>query len=486
MKLYYYMEEDEVIEMNKVKHKPSFTKEKDNYSLKILLLLNLSILMIFFFFIYGKGKHRFYSNLKFIDSLPRLSNKGDYIPKLSEIFSSKELFISDTKISLDYINYIRPIDKKKEESFLKKLYTDLTPSISFTKNRKNQINIYKYYNICNEEKLLTNELIKYNNSPLISVLLPSFNKRDSLLKSIRSIQNQSLKNIEIIIINDGSTDNSTIVMNYLLKTDPRIRVFHHLKNLGAWRSRLDAFLYSNAPYVIHFDTGDFYSDNFVLEDAYYLIRKYNLDSLRFSFKLSRLQENIDYKCRNFSFRKIDRKIVYGNRGYNVKLYDYGTIWNRLTRANIFTKGLNYLDEYILNAFKNLCEDRWWNTIANNASYSFLMVNRIGYIYLKLPGGAGSVKYGNPKVNESSMREYIYFWLFDYCLSYKKSKKKDIISKLHFYNDKSEHIKLTDLTNPFPPYEYLLDLLLNDTFIDERDKAFIKKLKYNYTKKLKTK
>ena len=267
------MEEDEVIEMNKVKHKPSFTKEKDNYSLKILLLLNLSILMIFFFFIYGKGKHRFYSNLKFIDSLPRLSNKGDYIPKLSEIFSSKELFISDTKISLDYINYIRPIDKKKEESFLKKLYTDLTPSISFTKKRKNQINIYKYYNICNEEKLLTNELIKYNNSPLISVLLPSFNKRDSLLKSIRSIQNQSLKNIEIIIINDGSTDNSTIVMNYLLKTDPRIRVFHHLKNLGAWRSRLDAFLYSNAPYVIHFDTGDFYSDNFVLEDAYYLIRK---------------------------------------------------------------------------------------------------------------------------------------------------------------------------------------------------------------------
>ena len=127
--------------------------------------------------------------------------------------------------------------------------------------------------------------------------------------------------------------------------------------MGAWRSRLDAFLYSKAPYVIHFDSGDFYTDNLVLEDAYYLLTKYNLDSVRFSFKLSFLKENIDYKSWNFSFQEKDRKIVYGRREYSMLLYAYGPIWNRLTRANIFTKGLDYLDEYILNAYKNLYEDR---------------------------------------------------------------------------------------------------------------------------------
>ena len=88
------------------------------------------------------------------------------------------------------------------------------------------------------------------------------------MKSIRSIQNQSFKNIEIIIVNDCSTDNSSKYFNYLLETDPRIRIFHHLQNMGCWRSRLDGFLYSRGKYIIYFDMGDIYSDEFVLEDAY--------------------------------------------------------------------------------------------------------------------------------------------------------------------------------------------------------------------------
>ena len=44
---------------------------------------------------------------------------------------------------------------------------------------------------------------------------------------------------------DCSTDNSKNIFKNLLDTDPRIRVFTHLKNLGTWRSRLDGFLYSH-------------------------------------------------------------------------------------------------------------------------------------------------------------------------------------------------------------------------------------------------
>ena len=71
--------------------------------------------------------------------------------------------------------------------------------------------------------------------------------------------------------------------------------------MGAWRSRLDGFLYSNAPYVIHFDAGDFYSDNYILEDVYYLIDKYKLDSIRFSFILTRNKNNITKKMRIYNF-----------------------------------------------------------------------------------------------------------------------------------------------------------------------------------------
>ena len=68
-------------------------------------------------------------------------------------------------------------------------------------------------------KLIYNETIKYNNTPEISVILPSYNKRRILLKSIRSIQNQKFNNIEIIIVNDRSTDNSEALFDYLLKTN---------------------------------------------------------------------------------------------------------------------------------------------------------------------------------------------------------------------------------------------------------------------------
>ena len=52
------------------------------------------------------------------------------------------------------------------------------------------------------------------------------------MKSIRSIQNQSFKNIEIFIVDYCSTDNSKNYYNYLLKIEPRVCIFYHLKNTG--------------------------------------------------------------------------------------------------------------------------------------------------------------------------------------------------------------------------------------------------------------
>ena len=184
------------------------------------------------------------------------------------------------------------------------------------------------------------------------------------MKSIRSIQNQSYKNIEIIIVDDCSTDNYTEIYKYLLDTDPRIRIFYHQKNMGVWRSRLDGFLYSRGKYILHFDPGDFYADNYVLEDGYNLVSNYNLDSVRFSLMEVYNTSNIEKKdnTKKIVFENFLIKIMYGKINFPIYTVHYGSIWNRLTRAAIFTKGLYLLDEYILNAYKNLWEDRWWNQL----------------------------------------------------------------------------------------------------------------------------
>ena len=60
---------------------------------------------------------------------------------------------------------------------------------------------------------------KKPNIPFISVIVALFNKEKVLLGSIRSIQNQSFKNIEIIIVNDASTDSSSKILDSLLEED---------------------------------------------------------------------------------------------------------------------------------------------------------------------------------------------------------------------------------------------------------------------------
>ena len=137
--------------------------------------------------------------------------------------------------------------------------------------------------------------------------------------------------------------------------------------------------------------------------------------------------------RIITFKQRERQILYGRRSFSVLGFKYGTLWNRLTKANIFNKGLTYLDEYILNSYKNIYEDRWWNTIANNASNTYLMTNRIGYIYVREQTGEGHIRTGTEKINDKSIKEIILFLLFDYNIAYSKNDKNDIISFCIIFN-----------------------------------------------------
>jgi hypothetical protein len=142
--------------------------------------------------------------------------------------------------------------------------------------------------------------------------------------------------------------------------------------MGVWRSRMDGFLYSRGKYILHFDTGDMYIDNYALQDSYDLITKNNLDTIRFSFSKSIENSNSQTFRRMTIYPSKFTKIIYGKPYYNVHIFGYGLIWNRMVRAELFVKGLNLVDGYILNAYKNLWEDMWWNDLLNRISFSNLI------------------------------------------------------------------------------------------------------------------
>lgn len=92
----------------------------------------------------------------------------------------------------------------------------------------------------------------------VSILIPLYNSEDWISETIGSIQNQSYKNIELIIVDDGSTDRSyDIASSYV--NDSRISVFQQ-KNLGACAARNLAFEKSIGDYIVFFDSDDLMYD----------------------------------------------------------------------------------------------------------------------------------------------------------------------------------------------------------------------------------
>lgn len=96
------------------------------------------------------------------------------------------------------------------------------------------------------------------NSPLISIIIPLFNREHLVVETLNSIIAQTYQNWECIVVDDGSIDNSFEVVTTFVKTEPRIKVLRRppTKLKGANACRNLGFLKSKGDYVIYFDSDD--------------------------------------------------------------------------------------------------------------------------------------------------------------------------------------------------------------------------------------
>ena len=109
---------------------------------------------------------------------------------------------------------------------------------------------------------------------LVSVIIPSYNRAGILLKSVESVLNQTYRNLELIIVDDGSTDNTTEVIATI--KDERLKCIHLLQNMGACAARNKGIDEANGEYIAFQDSDDiWYPDKLKLQMDY--IRKTSAD-----------------------------------------------------------------------------------------------------------------------------------------------------------------------------------------------------------------
>ncbi|MGT2684467.1 glycosyltransferase family 2 protein [Streptococcus pneumoniae] len=123
------------------------------------------------------------------------------------------------------------------------------------------------------DRKIMNKISLTDNLPLISVVLPVYNVENYLEKCLNSVVRQTYKNIEIIIVNDGSLDSSIDICNKYANKDSRIKVFTK-PNGGLSDARNFGIKKSMGEFITFVDSDDYVTDDYV-EYLYSLVKKYN-------------------------------------------------------------------------------------------------------------------------------------------------------------------------------------------------------------------
>ena len=92
--------------------------------------------------------------------------------------------------------------------------------------------------------------------PTVSVIIPTYNRAKLLPRAIKSVLNQTFKDFEVIIVDDGSTDNTEEVINEFQKHDKRIKYIRHEKNKGAAAARNTGIKIAQGEYIAFQDSDD--------------------------------------------------------------------------------------------------------------------------------------------------------------------------------------------------------------------------------------
>ena len=202
------------------------------------------------------------------EKIKHLEDKETNIIQLQE-----KLKVQEEKIDQKHVKYVDNLNKitnnleknqKEYEKRLIKIDEDITlKKIEFEQMQNNNSN-------------------KKSNTPKISIIICAYNREEYLKRCLNSVKNQTLKNIEIICADDGSTDNTLDVFRKYANKDHRFKFFTQ-KNSGPGVARNKAIKMATGEYIMFLDSDDWIDLN-TCEELYKKVKLNDLDILLFLMK----------------------------------------------------------------------------------------------------------------------------------------------------------------------------------------------------------
>lgn len=213
------------------------------------------------------------------------------------------------------------------------------------------------------------------NTPFFSIVMPAYNCESTVGLTIESVLNQSFTDLELIIVNDGSTDNTSQVLEHYQSKDSRVK-FKTIQNGGPGNARNKGIELTNGRYLLFVDSDDAMKEN-TLEMYANHVKDQKIDLVISSYNMKVLdgEELVDTRLVEAPNQLIETHEEFLDNVYPLmnKQLMY-VAWNKLYKLNIIKKHGIKFPSY------NSCEDRLFNIRYFNYVEACKVVSNVLYDY----------------------------------------------------------------------------------------------------------
>lgn len=301
------------------------------------------------------------------------------------------------------------------------------------------------------------------NQPLVSIILPVYNAQSHLARCVGSICAQTYQSIEIIILNDGSKDQSLPVCEEFRQKDPRILLVDKA-NSGVSDTRNLGLKLASGKYVEFVDSDDYLDPDFTERlvaaaeenEADFVIAPYKMVIPAGASKpeqvLDKIQDELGVmsvarppEVREYGFLPAG---VYDKDTFALRLMDkpasyfYSVLWNKLYRRDILTG----------NDIQFVSEMRWAEDLVFNLRYiqyaeRFVAIDKPGYYYVQNPQSICHTQINAATIVQNKLQVFRYY--------------KDLYTRLGIYEEVRPQlykflVDIAESTYPSGPFKKAID------------------------------
>ena len=302
--------------------------------------------------------------------------------------------------------------------------------------------------------------------------MPVYNGGKYLFYSLRSIQNQRFKDIEILLIDDCSTDNSIRVINKFMNEDLRIRLIKNKKNRKILYSKSIGALNSNGKYILQLDQDDMFIRDDCFDILYLQAETNNLDLVQIrDYSKNTFYFNYITKINSFGNHLIFPQITNYKNQPNLKLKMYiennnYLLWGLLIKSNIYKKAIYNLWPIIMNYQLIFHEDYAISFMIIILSKRYKYLNIFGLLHLIHEKSASNNFQNNKNYYLSVL--FVSNIIYNY---YIKNNEKDIIilkNYITLFIDCFQYAK--DFYRDY--YYQIIKYILKSAYLTDNEKEYI--------------